>query len=214
MIADYVRRRAACPRTGLRVVQPGDLEAIAAPTDFLGVNYYTAPCVRSETVPEADNLPRTVFPAPESEWTEMGWEVYPEGLYQIAVPRPPRLRARRRSTSPRTAPAIRTARTRTGACTTSGASASCAITSAAARRAIDAGVPLAGYFVWSLLDNFEWERGYTQRFGIVWVDYDDAAAHPEGQRALVPPGHRRRVARSRLIESGGPPMKPPPSAPE
>ena len=41
----------------------------------------------------------------------------------------------------------------------------------AARRAMDAGAPLAGYFVWSLLDNYEWERGYTQRFGIVWVDY-------------------------------------------
>jgi beta-glucosidase len=42
---------------------------------------------------------------------------------------------------------------------------------AAAKRAIDAGVPLAGYFVWSLMDNFEWAKGFTQRFGIVWVDY-------------------------------------------
>jgi beta-glucosidase len=48
----------------------------------------------------------------------------------------------------------------------------------AARRAIAAGAPLAGYFVWSLLDNFEWERGYGQRFGLVWVDY-------ETQRRLV-----------------------------
>ena len=40
-----------------------------------------------------------------------------------------------------------------------------------AHRALAAGVPLAGYFVWSLLDNFEWDRGYTQRFGITWVDY-------------------------------------------
>jgi beta-glucosidase len=38
-------------------------------------------------------------------------------------------------------------------------------------RAVEAGVPLHGYFVWSLLDNFEWDRGYSQRFGIVWVDY-------------------------------------------
>jgi beta-glucosidase len=38
-------------------------------------------------------------------------------------------------------------------------------------RAIQAGVPLAGYFLWSLLDNFEWSFGYSQRFGIIWVDY-------------------------------------------
>ena len=41
----------------------------------------------------------------------------------------------------------------------------------AAHKAIESGVPLAGYFVWSLMDNFEWDRGYSQRFGIVWVDY-------------------------------------------
>jgi beta-glucosidase len=49
----------------------------------------------------------------------------------------------------------------------------------AARRAIDAGVPLSGYFVWSLLDNFEWDRGYTQRFGVVWVDYQTQARIPK-----------------------------------
>jgi len=42
---------------------------------------------------------------------------------------------------------------------------------AATRHAIGAGVPVAGYFVWSLLDNFEWAHGYTKRFGIVWTDY-------------------------------------------
>jgi beta-glucosidase len=43
---------------------------------------------------------------------------------------------------------------------------------AAAYRAIQMGVPLAGYFVWSLLDNFEWSWGYLQRFGLIWVDYE------------------------------------------
>jgi beta-glucosidase len=42
---------------------------------------------------------------------------------------------------------------------------------AAAARAMKLGVPLAGYFVWSLLDNFEWSFGYAQRFGIIWVDF-------------------------------------------
>ena len=37
--------------------------------------------------------------------------------------------------------------------------------------AIEAGVPLEGYFIWSLMDNFEWSHGYTKRFGIVYVDY-------------------------------------------
>jgi beta-glucosidase len=42
---------------------------------------------------------------------------------------------------------------------------------AAAHQALAAGVPLAGYFVWSLIDNFEWAHGYSQRFGLVWSDY-------------------------------------------
>jgi len=49
----------------------------------------------------------------------------------------------------------------------------------AAHRALDAGAPLAGYFVWSLMDNFEWAKGYTQRFGIVWVDYQTQQRRPK-----------------------------------
>ena len=51
--------------------------------------------------------------------------------------------------------------------------------STASQRAISAGVPLAGYFAWSLMDNFEWARGYTQRFGMVWVDYETQQRIPK-----------------------------------
>ena len=53
----------------------------------------------------------------------------------------------------------------------------------AVARALDAGVPLAGYFVWSLLDNFEWPQGYSQRFGIVYVDFDTLERVPKASYA-------------------------------
>ena len=62
---------------------------------------------------------------------------------------------------------------------------------AAAADALEAGVPLTGYHVWSFLDNYEWSLGYTRRFGLVHVDYDDPAPHAQGQRALVSAAHRR-----------------------
>jgi beta-glucosidase len=49
----------------------------------------------------------------------------------------------------------------------------------ACRQAMDNGVPLAGYFAWSLMDNFEWAKGYQQRFGIVWVDYETQQRIPK-----------------------------------
>ena len=57
---------------------------------------------------------------------------------------------------------------------------------AAAADAIEAGAPLTGFFVWSLMDNFEWSLGYSKRFGVVHVDYADADAHAKAERALVP----------------------------
>jgi beta-glucosidase len=169
VVADYVER-GYLDAGGMTFVRPGDLQAIAAPTDFLGVNYYNRTVVRSDRVPEEKNLPRTVNLAPESEWTEMGWEVYPDGLFDI----------------------LHRVHVDYGVSkiyvTENGASYSDAPDAAgrvadlrrlnfvrdhlrAGHRAIQAGVPLAGYFLWSLLDNYEWERGYTQRFGMTWVDY-------------------------------------------
>ncbi|HVK69080.1 MAG TPA: GH1 family beta-glucosidase [Polyangium sp.] len=169
MIADYIAA-GHLPPEGFTDVRPGDLKIIATPCDFLGVNYYNRTVTRSDKVPEEENLPRTVHVAPRSEWTDMEWEVYPDGLRQLLT----RLHLEY-------GPA-KLYVTENGASYSDGPDAEGRVRDErrtrflrdhflAARRAIDAGVPLAGYFVWSLLDNFEWERGYTQRFGIVWVDY-------------------------------------------
>ena len=62
--------------------------------------------------------------------------------------------------------------------------------------AIDAGVDVRGYFVWSLMDNFEWSHGYGQRFGLIWVDY------PTGQR--IPKAsfdwYRRLIAGAAIVD--------------
>ena len=63
---------------------------------------------------------------------------------------------------------------------------------AAAGEALAAGVPLTGYHVWSLLDNYEWSLGYTRRFGLVHVDFATQRRTLEGQRRLVSEAHRRR----------------------
>jgi beta-glucosidase len=149
---------------------PGDLEAIATPTDFLGVNYYYRQVVRSDRLSEDENAPRTVIEAPRAEWTEMDWEVYPQGMWELLVRlhldyAPSRLYITENGASwsdgpdedGRIADHRRTAYLRDHL--------------AACHRAIADGVPLAGYFAWSLLDNFEWQHGYRQRFGLVWVDF-------------------------------------------
>ena len=169
MLADYAAA-GHIPRDGVPECLVGDLDIIAAKTDFLGVNYYNRTILRSDRVGEKDNLPRSVFLAPESEWTTMGWEVYPDGL---------------RQTLERVHADYRPARifiTENGASYADVSNGDGIVHDPqrlrfvrdhllSARRAMEAGVPLAGYFVWSLLDNFEWDRGYTKRFGITYVDY-------------------------------------------
>ncbi len=153
---------------GLDFVEAGDMEAIAVKTDFLGVNYYTRVVARDEQA--TANLPQTVFPAPRSERTEMDWEVYPQGLYKLL----------NRLYFDYQAPKLYV--TENGCSYSDGPNAQGRIPDqrrldylrdhfAAAHRAMQNGVPLAGYFVWSLMDNFEWAKGYTQRFGAVWVDF-------------------------------------------
>ena len=170
IVADYMRMEHV-PASGLPFVQPGDLKTITAPIDFLGINYYSRTIVRSEAIPEHRNHPRTVTIAPQSELTDMGWEVYPHGLFEVLA----------RTSLEYGVPNLYV--TENGASYGRGPDADGRVRDTArveylrdhlvaTKKAIDAGAPVRGYFVWSLLDNFEWDRGYTQRFGIVWTDYE------------------------------------------
>ncbi|HEX8682932.1 MAG TPA: GH1 family beta-glucosidase [Ardenticatenaceae bacterium] len=175
MVADYTEA-GYLPAEGLPFMREGDLEAIAAPTDFLGLNYYTREIVRNGEAP--DNLPQTTFPAPESERTEMGWEVHPDALYRLLNRlhfeyQPPKLYITENGASYGDAP------DGNGRVHDSRRVEYLREHLAAAHRAIGNGVPLAGYFVWSFLDNFEWAKGNTQRFGIVWVDYESQQRLPK-----------------------------------
>jgi beta-glucosidase len=178
VVADYLERGHLPPDGLLSIVRPDDMAAIAAPTDFLGVNYYSRTVVRSDRIAEAENRPRTAGTDPSAEWTDMGWEVYPDGLFELLV----RLQVEY------AVPTLYV--TENGASYSQGPDSTLRVADAkrirylrqhffAARRALDAGVPLRGYFVWSLLDNFEWDRGYSQRFGITWVDYETQLRIPK-----------------------------------
>ena len=72
-------------KDGMDFIQPGDMDLIASPVDCFGVNYYARSVMRSREIPEEENLPQSVFQAEKDDvnWTEMGWEVYPEGLFNV-----------------------------------------------------------------------------------------------------------------------------------
>lgn len=173
ILASYIAA-GRLPPEGLPSIREDDFEAIAAPIDFLGINYYNRVIIRDESAP--DNLPPTNHLRPEK--TEMNWEVYPEGLYHQLCRvhfeyRVPKLYI-----------------TENGASYSDGPDDNGRIHDArrisylrdhfaAAHRAIQCGVPLAGYFLWSLMDNFEWAHGYSQRFGLVWVDFESQRRIPK-----------------------------------
>ncbi len=172
VVEDHIARGRLSAR-GMTSILPGDLEAIATPTDFLGVNYYFREIVRCPDTPEAENLPRTVAKSRYGE-TDIGWEIYPEGLTEILT-RVHREYAPEKVYITENGAAFRTGPDSVGRVADHDRIAFLREHIQAAQRACEAGVPLAGYFLWSLLDNFEWAYGYTQRFGIVWVDYETQA---------------------------------------
>jgi beta-glucosidase len=142
-------------------VLPGDMQSICVPMDFLGVNYYMRSVVSAAEPWDVQSSGHEI--------TDMGWEVYPQGLTNLLL---------RLHHDYRLPPIL---------ITENGAAFKDQLLDgqvhdeqrtryiqnhiAAVQAAMQQGVRVDGYFVWSLLDNFEWASGYEKRFGIVHVDY-------------------------------------------
>jgi beta-glucosidase len=161
------------------LIAAGDMETISQPLDFLGVNYYSAVYLRAgdpqdlrrNEEPARFGTPGVVEYRPDRlERTPMGWLVDPEGLYELLM----RLS--------KDAPGLPLFVTENGCAAEDYIGPDGVVNDVervrflhrhldAAARAIRDGANLAGYFVWSLLDNFEWAWGYQKRFGIVFVDF-------------------------------------------
>ncbi|HEY9025211.1 MAG TPA: family 1 glycosylhydrolase, partial [Burkholderiaceae bacterium] len=146
-------------------VREGDMAVIGTPLDFVGINYYFRQVVASD-----GGHGFVVKPLAGVERTQMGWEVFPDGLRDLLV--------EFRQRYPDLPPVY---------ITENGMASDDRVDSgrvhdeqriryfdrhlAAIDEAMRAGVDVRGYFAWSLLDNFEWSYGYEKRFGIVHVDY-------------------------------------------
>lgn len=181
-------------------VAEADLATIAVPTDFLGINFYNP----SFIVDQPNDPPLNIgnYRLPNAEYTAMDWVVYPQGLTDLL------------QRVDRDYPVQALYITENGAAyddqppqSVDGAhrvhdperTLYYAQHLAAAQQAITAGVPLKGYFAWSLMDNFEWAFGYTKRFGITYVDYATQ------ERTLKDSGlwYADLIRRSRAARSAG-----------
>lgn len=170
------------------VVRDGDLDVIASPIDALGVNYYSVNTVRAVDGP----VPLQLDPAPGRPLTAFGWAVVPEGLtetltglrerYGTALP-PIHITENGCSYPDTLAP--------DGSCHDPDRIAYLDAHLRALHDAMSAGVDVRGYFVWSIMDNFEWAQGYDQRFGLVYVDFPTQRRIPKSSyrwyRDLITP---------------------------
>jgi beta-glucosidase len=176
---------------------PEDLAVIATPNDFLGVNFYSRHTVAAAAPPSvevstdaagaaASKTSPSAYPGSEgvvfvgtgAPRTQMGWEIHPDAMLDVLAMAHER------------APELPLYITENGSAYEDVVSPDGRIRDverteylrghvAACRQAVAQGLPLQGYFAWSLIDNFEWSWGYTRRFGIVHVDYDTQARTPK-----------------------------------
>jgi len=151
-------------------IQADDLTTISTPIDFLGVNNYFRSIVRGQEQQPLAHAYKTVQPVPGACYTETGWEVSPKGIRDLLV----------RLHHDYHVPSLYV--TENGAAFKDEWHGEEVLSDPrrvaflqeyiyAVGEAIQQGAPVHGYFVWSLMDNFEWSQGYSKRFGIVYIDY-------------------------------------------
>ena len=163
--------------------QDGDMEQIRAPMDFVGINLYSRTRVTAQSGGPLDigAVPVPVESGDSSSITDIGWEVWPDALYDMLM----------RITNDYDRPIIEV--TENGCAYNDSPDHQGVIQDSrrtrffqgyleAVARAISDGADVRGYHAWSLLDNFEWAEGYGQRFGLSWVDFKT------GQRTLKESG--------------------------
>jgi beta-glucosidase len=166
-------------------IQPGDVEHIAQPIDWIGINYYFDILVRGIADGDATNRMRaypTVTGVTESErrpvHTDMGWPITPEGFTELLV--------RLHNDYPNLPPLYITENGAAyddpvvdGRCADPRRIEYLDLHLRAVKDAIDEGVDVRGYYQWSLMDNFEWALGYDKRFGMVHVDFESLVRTPK-----------------------------------
>ncbi|MGI5503789.1 GH1 family beta-glucosidase [Lentzea sp. CA-135723] len=146
-------------------VQDGDLRTINQPLDFYGVNYYNPTRLRSPS--EGNPLPFELVEIDEFERTGFGWPIVPSGLTEMITT----LRERHPGLPPVHV-------TESGCSFPAGIADTDRVAYLDGHLKAAQAADVSGYFVWSLIDNFEWEAGYSQRFGLVEVDFETQVRTP------------------------------------
>jgi beta-glucosidase len=189
------------PEEALPLVEPairdGDMALIAGPVDLWGVNYYTVNAVRAID----GDIPLEVVPPAGLPVTAFGWAVAPDGLTEVLLG----LRERYGDRLPplvvtENGCAVDDVVDAAGRCDDPARVSFLAAHLDAVRVALDAGVDVRGFYVWSLLDNFEWAEGFTKRFGLVHVDYATRRRTPKTSfgwlREQIQASRAARIGRS------------------
>jgi len=177
MLRDYVKA-GALKTMEPDFIHPGDMEKIAVPADFLALNYYTRNKIDTSQPPEEEASHPNTKQLPEEAQTDMGWEIFPYGLFETICRayftyKPPEIIITENGASYSDAPDAH------GRVRDIRRIEYLQAHIEAIAQAMECGVPVTGYYVWSFMDNFEWGSGYSQRFGLVYVDYKTLDRYPK-----------------------------------